>query len=300
MKEFPSGIWPVMITPFTSDNKVDTDALKRLTKWYIEKGCDGLFAVCQSSEMFYLSRDEKKLITYITKEAAGDVPVIASGHTSDSLKDQAEELLAVYEGGAEALILVTNRLAKQGESDEKFIENLKELLKMLPDDVPLGFYECPYPYKRLITPKILKFCVSTGRFRFLKDTCCDTHEIKEKLDIIKGSGIKLYNANTATLLESLNLGADGYSGVMANFHPELYKKLYETYLSDPNGAERLQEFLSMAALIENVDYPVSAKYAQCILGNDMTLHTRKEWARDLAYAEKLEIKQLVNMQKRYV
>lgn len=300
MKEFPSGVWPVMITPFTNENKVDTKALEELTKWYIEKGCDGLFAVCQSSEMFYLSQSEKKLITQIVKNAAGDVPVIASGHTSDSLTKQAEELLAVYEGGAEALILVTNRLAKQNESDEKFIENLKELLKMLPKDVPLGFYECPYPYKRLITPKILKFCISTGRFRFLKDTCCDTRKIREKLDIIKDSGIKLYNANTATLLESLKLGADGYSGVMANFHPELYKKLCEIYKTDMQSAEQLQEFLSMAALIEHVDYPVSAKYAQCVLGSSMTLMTRKEGARELSYAEKLEIEQLLNMQKRYV
>ncbi len=298
MREFPNGIWPVMITPFTEDNKVDCEALKRLTKWYIDEGCDGLFAVCQSSEMFFLSSEEKKLITKIVKETAGDVPVIASGHTSDLIDDQISELLAVYDGGADALIMVSNRLAKENESDDVFIENLKVLLEKLPKDIPLGFYECPYPYKRLITPKILEFLKSTERFAFLKDTCCNTEEIREKLEIIKGSSIKLYNANTATLLETLKIGAHGYSGVMANFHTNLYKRLFKIFDSQPNEAEKLQEFLSMSALIENVNYPVNAKYAQQLMGNDMTLVTRKPGARKMTYAEKLEVKQLISMQKR--
>ena len=30
MKEIASGVWPVMITPFTADNKVDYDAVLRI------------------------------------------------------------------------------------------------------------------------------------------------------------------------------------------------------------------------------------------------------------------------------
>jgi 4-hydroxy-tetrahydrodipicolinate synthase len=46
-----------MITPFTDDNRIDFKAVRALTEWYITKGCDGIFAVCQSSEMFFLSRE---------------------------------------------------------------------------------------------------------------------------------------------------------------------------------------------------------------------------------------------------
>ena len=88
-----------------------------------------------------------------------------------------------------------------------------------------GFYECPYPYKRVLSAENIKWCADTGRFFFLKDTCCDARQIQEKLKVLKGTQLKLYNANTATLLESLRGGAAGYSGVMANFHPELYEWL---------------------------------------------------------------------------
>ena len=78
--DFPGGVWPVMLTPFTEENQVDYAALKELVEWYIENGVDGLFAVCQSSEMFKLTLKERVTAAAKVKEyAAGRVPVIASG-----------------------------------------------------------------------------------------------------------------------------------------------------------------------------------------------------------------------------
>ena len=179
---FPNGVYPVMLTPFTEDNKVDYKSLGRLVDWYIEKGVAGLFADCQSSEMFFLSLEERVEIgRFVKQHAAGRVPVVTSGHISDTLEDQARELTAIAETGADAVILLTNRLAKENESDEIWLNNLKKLLDMLPKDVPLGFYECPYPYKRIISPELLKWCADTGRFYFIKDTSCDIENMKAKL-----------------------------------------------------------------------------------------------------------------------
>ena len=49
------GVWPVMITPFTADGEIDYASLERLIAWYEQGGATGLFAACQSSEIFYLS-----------------------------------------------------------------------------------------------------------------------------------------------------------------------------------------------------------------------------------------------------
>ena len=98
---FPGGSWPVMLTPFTEDNKIDYDGLKELVDWYIKNGVSGMFAVCQSSEMFYLSLDERVKYAAKTVEfAAGRVPVIASGGagTLEHFYD------ALTEGGADAAL----------------------------------------------------------------------------------------------------------------------------------------------------------------------------------------------------
>ena len=127
--KFPGGVWPVMLTPFTSEREVDYPALEKLVDWYIDNGVDGLFAVCQSSEMFYLTLEERVAIaTCVLKAAAGRVPVIASGHVSDSLEEQIIEINAMAKTGVDAVILITNRLAKENESDDVWMENCKKIL----------------------------------------------------------------------------------------------------------------------------------------------------------------------------
>lgn len=299
-KEFPNGVYPVMLTPFTENNEVDYEALGKLIDWYIEKGVNGLFADCQSSEMFFLSLEERvKIGEFVKKHADGRVPVVTSGHISDSLEDQAKELTAIAGTGTDAVILLTNRLAKENESDEVWLENLKKLLEMIPKDVPLGFYECPYPYKRIISPELLKWCADTGRFYFIKDTSCDIENMKAKLEVIKGTNLKLFNANTSTLLETLELGASGYSGVMANFHPELYVKLCNIYKENPSKARKIADFLTVASLIERQVYPVNAKFYQKSIGNFNSIMTRTRDIKELNATGILEIQQFIRFNEEF-
>lgn len=299
-KEFPNGVYPVMLTPFTENNEVDYEALGKLIDWYIEKGVNGLFADCQSSEMFFLSLEERvKIGEFVKKHADGRVPVVTSGHISDSLEDQAKELTAIAGTGADAVILLTNRLAKENESDEVWLENLKKLLEMIPKDVPLGFYECPYPYKRIISPELLKWCADTGRFYFIKDTSCDIENMKAKLEVIKGTNLKLFNANTSTLLETLELGASGYSGVMANFHPELYVKLCNIYKENPSKARKIADFLTVASLIERQVYPVNTKFYQKSIGNFNSIMTRTRDIKELNATGILEIQQFIRFNEEF-
>lgn len=257
--EFQGGVWPVMVTPFTDNGEIDESALRELVDWYIEHGVNGLFATCQSSEIFKLSLEERIRITEITLDAAaGRVKVIASGHVSDSIEDQIAEINAIGATGVDAVILITNRLAKEDESDDIWIANMRTIIENINPEIKLGAYECPYPYKRLLSLPVIKECADTGRFYFLKDTCCNADQIRKKLDTIKNSKLKLYNANATLLLESLRDGAAGYSGIMANFHPELYVWLCANY-NNPK-ADDVQEVLMVSSLIERQLYPVNAKY----------------------------------------
>jgi 4-hydroxy-tetrahydrodipicolinate synthase len=291
--EFPGGVWPTMVTPFTDRGEVDLPALQALTRWYAAKGCAGVFAVCQSSEMFHLSLEERvKIARTVAQSAPEGLCVIASGHISEKPEDQARELRAMAGTGVQALILITNRLAAPDESDDIFLRRLDALLRLLPSGMPLGFYECPYPYKRLLSEKILRACAGTGRFFFIKDTSCDLEQMRMKLAVTAGTPFKLYNANAATLLGSLRMGAAGYCGVMANFHPELYVRLLELYQREPERAEALQSVLAMCALIESHAYPVCAKYALSLEGLPIGLKTRSCDEKLLTDAFRLEVRQL--------
>ena len=262
-------ILTTMITPYKADGTIDYDTACKYVDWYYENGLTGIFAVCQSSEIFYLSLEERVELNRRVYERAKALDpnflVVSSGHVSDSLEDQAQELNAIYESGTDALILITNRLDIHNEGDDVFIANAEKLLSMLPQDVKLGFYECPYPYKRLVTPKILDWCLSTGRFYYMKDTCCDAAEIARRVTQLKGSHFKLLNANCQTLLETMRSGADGYCGIMCNFHPKLYAWLGKNYESEK--ADLVQSVTGTFGFTEiGLPYPLTAKYHMNLCG----------------------------------
>lgn len=269
------GVWPVMLTPFDENRNIDWQSLEKLIEWYLAAGVHGLFADCQSSEMFFLSDNEaRKLVRFIIEKVDGRVPVVASGHTASALSHQSEQLIGMAETGVDGVIMISNRLALAGESDEKSLQTLQLLTSQLPESVDLGIYECPYPYKRLLSDETVAWCAQSGRFTFIKDTCCDLATIKRRVELSAGSRLHLANANSQTLLASFEAGCKAFSGVMANFHPELYVWLYENWQSESEKAQRLSDYLSTAALVENLDYPICGKYFQQSLGNFRTILCR--------------------------
>ena len=291
MNKLAAQAFPTMVTPYTADGKVDYAAAEKMVEWYWNNGCGGIFASCQSSEILFLSEDDRVRLAKCVKDkadalAASDpsrppMTVVASGHVSNDPDEQVRELTRVAETGVDAVILITNRLDIANTSDEAWIREAEALIEKLPANVPLGFYECPMPYKRLLTPAMLRWCLSTGRFRFIKDTCCDAAEIERRMEILRGTDLLLYNANAQTLLPSLRSGGSGYCGVMANFHPQLYVWLCENYETNPEKAEEVADFLSMTAFTESLAYPITAKYHLSSIENiSMTLHARSRSAKE--------------------
>ncbi|MDX9958095.1 MAG: dihydrodipicolinate synthase family protein [Spirochaetia bacterium] len=294
------GVWPTMITPYTEDGSIDYGTLEKMVDWFVDRGVAGLFAVCQSSEMFFLSlRERLELARACVRFAKGRIPVIASGLIADDLYDQIEEAGMMADTGVEAVVLLTNRFARADQGDEVFKRNLERFLSALSDDILLGFYECPAPYKRLVSPEIMKFAVETGRFGFLKDTSCSMAGIKEKLRIAKGSNFKLFNANAATLLDSLKAGCAGYSGVMTNFHPDLYSWICDHWKDQPELAAELQDFIGLASVIEYQLYPVNAMYALSLEGLPFRLSSRRADASRFNESMRREVEQLLALSHRY-
>lgn len=291
-KTIPDGVYPTMVTPFTEDNKIDYNAVEALIGWYAEKGVDGIFAICQSSEIFFLSFEERlELLRFVMKHTPKNISVVASGHVADDLSQQIEEAKAFVQEGIDAYVFISNRFAGEDESDSIFLKNMEKAVGEI-GDISFGIYECPYPYKRIMTPSVLKELASTGRFTFLKDTCCDPQMINEKLSAVEGMGLKIYNANSASLLETLKMGCAGFSGVMANFHPEIYSWLCKNYDKEPEKAKQVQDFLGFASLAECQMYPVNAKYYLSLEGVPMGYACRSKDASGFTLSRRMEIEQM--------
>jgi 4-hydroxy-tetrahydrodipicolinate synthase len=273
-KTVAAGMWPTMITAFGDDGRLDFKANAALADWLITKGAHGLFAVCQSSEMFFLTLQEKvDLAECVVQAAAGRVPVIASGHTSDTISGQIEELGRMAETGIDALVLVSNRLATREQDKEILLGNLATVSKAVPD-ITLGVYECPFPFLRMLSLEELSVLSTNRQVKFLKDVSCNAAIQQERARSVRDSGLGLYNAHEETIDNALDHGYRGYSGIMGNYHIDIYRWYYDNRTSRPVEAAEVLDWLRKVKTLHKDAYPMSAKYHLNLEGVSFPLITR--------------------------
>lgn len=253
---------PVMITPFTADANLDLDMVKTLVDFYLAAGVKGLFANCLSSEMYSISEEERLLLTRtVVNHVNGRVPVVATGSFGATLEDKAEFTKKIFDTGVDSVVLITSHYAAIEESDDILLQRFAKMLD-LTGNIPLGLYECPAPYKRLVTPAILKTLVSTNRMLYHKDTCCNVEQVQAKLDAIKGTPMQFFDAHTPHSISSMKAGAAGMSAISGNFYPEILVWLCD-HVDDPTKQKEvawLQEELTKVDPLIHVAYPMSSKF----------------------------------------
>lgn len=254
---------PVMITPFNLKAKVDLDAVSVLVDFYLAAGVKGFFANCLSSEMFSISEDERlELTRHIVKYVNGRVPVVATGSFGLAIEDKAAFTKQIYDTGIDAVILITGHYAKIEEGDEVLLRNFGKMLR-LTGDIPLGMYECPAPYKRILSTDVFRKLLDTDRFVYHKDTSILQENVKAKLEVAAGNEkLEFYDAHTPNTLFSLQHGAKGMSSISGNFYPEILVWMCD-HANDPDKQEEvawLQAELSRVDPLIHIAYPMSAKY----------------------------------------
>jgi len=267
-----------MLTPFNDDGSVAYDAYGSLVDFYVNAGVGGLFACCGSSEITHLSKDEMlKIAGSVLECAGGRVPVVSGAIIFEPFEAQVEFALQMASLRPDAVIVSPTQFASKEDGDELLFDRIKKYTDAIPADITLGIYEFPYPYHRLITPQIMKWMVSSGRYMFHKDTSCDMDNMMVKLQIVKGSNLTMVNAHTHTLLEFLQAGGDGFCGCTANYCPELYVWLCRNFAKYPQKAAEVQKYLSKFEnqADEYDNYPVSAKAYMRLRGVDITHYSRK-------------------------
>lgn len=279
MRQF-RGLWPVMLTAFHDDGRVDLPGVEVLTDFYLDNGSHGLFAVCQSSEMYDLTDDERIAIAEtVVKRTDGRVPVVATATFGGPVAQQAAFVQRMAGTGVDAVVVLPNQLSAVDEDESALQPRLEQLVEQT-DPVPLGLYECPKPYHRTLSPELTRWAAGTGRFRYIKDTTRVPARIEEKIAAVQGSRLALFNAAPASAQASLRLGAAGVSPVAANLFPELFAWLCDNCQGDHADHPKAAWLQSRITLFDGTvrhKYPQSAKrFLATHRGLSIGAHTRVE------------------------
>jgi 4-hydroxy-tetrahydrodipicolinate synthase len=99
------GMYPILVTPFDEQSRIDVDSLQSLVDFLIEAGVHGI-GVALGSEVFKFTEAERRLVTRtVVGQVRGRVPVVINSGGSGTEQTLLYSTMA-QEDGADALMIM--------------------------------------------------------------------------------------------------------------------------------------------------------------------------------------------------
>jgi 4-hydroxy-tetrahydrodipicolinate synthase len=248
------GVFSLLLTPFNSDQSIDWPAYHRYVEWQLSHQPKGLFAVCGSSEMKWLTLEERLQLAQRAQEIAGDIPVVATANLNPDPQQHAQEMEQMAQTGVAGLVLVPP--PGMGRDQQKLGDYFADLLDHSPS--PTLIYEWPLIDPYLIDAEVVARLQQHGLVG-IKDTTCTPEGIAEKIRL--APNIVVYQANTPFLLEAVEAGARGIMSIATACHGDLVQATWQAARSNPRSPEA-QHLHSLLVVLDSLlvrGYPATAK-----------------------------------------
>lgn len=237
-----TGAFTALITPFTADGAVDEDALRRLVRWQVLAGIDGLVPVGTTGEAPTLTPAEREHVIAITVETVaerawrGRVPVVAGTGTNDTAATIAATRRAAELGADAALVVAPYYNRPDGRMLEAHFRAVAD-----EGNLPIVVYNVPSRtgtnvpadvFLRLAEhPQVIAIKEASGNLEQIARICRD-----------RPRDVAVLAGDDAWTLPMLALGGDGVVSVASNEIPgELVALCDAARAGDWDGARRIHD-----------------------------------------------------------
>ena len=214
------GIIPAFYACYDAEGKISPEAVRSLTRWFVEKGVKGLYVGGSSGECIYQSKEERKVVLEnVMAEAKGKLTVIA--HVACNNTADSQELAAHAESlGVDAIAsippiyfhLPPYAIAKYWNDISAAAPNTDFII-----------YNIPQLAGVALSVPLLKEMLKNPRCIGVKNSSMPTQDIQMWRD----EGAIVFNGPDEQLISGLVMGAVGGIGGTYGAMPELYVKLFE-------------------------------------------------------------------------
>ena len=257
------NVLTAMISPFNADGSLDVEGAKKLAKWLVANGNDGLVIAGTTGESPTLTHDEQIELISVVADAV-DVPVIAGAGSNDTRA--AVELTKRASGtGAAGILSVTpyyNRPSQDG-----ILAHFRAVAQST--DLPVMLYDIPGRTGRKIATENIVALAQEPNIVALKDAAgnpADTAVVIAETD----DDFDVYSGDDGLTLPLLAVGAVGVVGVATHWAGVETSAMVQAFLSG-NVAEatRLNQQLLASWDIETGDSrpnPIPSKVMMRLLG----------------------------------
>lgn len=265
--DFIHGVIPPIVTPTTSEDKVNEKVLREITDHIIAGGVHGILSLGSNGEFYGLGREEQEKAAYTTiEQAARRVPVylgIADITTRECVRwaKQAEGM------GAQAIsVLHPNFLSP---NDEEMYQHFKAVAEAT--DLPVLLYNNPDRMVCGLSANVIERLSDIPNIVGVKESSGDMTLTAELIRRTQGKDFKVIAGRDILILSTLAYGGAGTVASSANIVPELVVDIYEKYKAgDMKGALESQFKLAPMRMAYNLSsFPVVTKDYMRLLGFDV-------------------------------
>lgn len=211
-----TGVYPALLTPFTSDDKLDLIMFEKNLKAQLDAGVHGIILGGSLGEASTLSPDEKiELLKFALERVAGRVPVvlnIAEGSTREAVKAARE----AEKAGAQGLMLLPPMRYKA--DDRETVSFFKAVADSTP--LPIMIYNNPVDYKIEVTLDMFAELSDRKNITAVKESTRDISNVSRMITRF-GTRYKILCGVDPLAMEELLMGADGWvAGLVCAFPKE--------------------------------------------------------------------------------
>ena len=261
----PRGIIPAMVTPVTSDGKINVEALRKLTNYLIKGGVHGLFPVGSQGEFYALTFEEKKrVIEVVVEETKRRVPVYA-GTGAVTTREAIALTKMAEEAGVSAVSILTPFFIRPNE--EELFEHYSAIAKAT--RLPVLLYNNPQRTGVNISAEFVARASRVENIVGIKDSSGDLtltseyiRRTNEKFSVLAGRDTLIYG--------TLCYGGKGAIAATANVTPKVVVEIYEAFQAG-DWKRSLEAQFRLAPLRLAFDlgtFPVVIKEALNLIGID--------------------------------
>lgn len=219
------GVIPAFYACYDGDGAVSRDAVRRLTRYFVEQGVKGVYVGGSSGECIYQSvEDRKKTLEAVMEEGAGRLTVIA--HVAcNNTKDSQELAAHAAKLGVDAIAAIPPIYFKLPEYS---VAGYWNDISAAAPDTDFIIYNIPQLAGTALTMSLLKAMLLNPQVAGVKNSSMPVQDIQ--MFKAEAMGMRddfiVFNGPDEQLVSGLAMGADAGIGGTYGAMPELAGRIY--------------------------------------------------------------------------
>lgn len=261
MTAFPP-LMTALITPFTDEGTVDTNALAKVARFVVDQGSQGLVATGTTGESATLSNDEVELVWRTVVEAVGDRAVVIAGVGTNATAESVRRARLADQVGVDGVMAVAPYYVKP--SQRGMMHHFTQIAESA--DLPVLLYNIPARAGVEILPETLLELAQIPNVAGVKDVVGDITKTTWLLNRAP-EDFGVWTGDDGAILPWLSIGATGVVSVVGHILSPQIREMIEVYPTDPARARAIHhEIADLCALLFTEPNPAPLKAAMSALG----------------------------------